>query len=264
MNPEEIENKLVTAAVGESVKGIRSFLKLVCEPALLEFGGIIGDRMRSWRLNNLISMLENAQGKLAFDQENGKLQISPRVALSILEASSAVEDEELQEMWAGLFASSCKTGDDGNIIFSDILKRMTSAQAKIVNFVCYKSVKIRHKSGSISSPGITLRVNEIKKITGYSNIHRIDRELGSLSALGLITEVARLPTPPDNYRIDLAATPLALSLCAKCSGEESELDIFWAKQLMNSEEYSKRQNEYMKKIQEAIINRELEISNNAN
>ena len=58
-------------------------------------------------------MLEKAQGKLEYKEGSLEVKSHPRVAISIIEKSSFIDDEIVQEMWAGLFASSCdKDGQD--------------------------------------------------------------------------------------------------------------------------------------------------------
>lgn len=46
-----------------AIKGVSSFLKNVFKPGLEELGYIIKDEIRYWRLNNILSMLNLAQGK---------------------------------------------------------------------------------------------------------------------------------------------------------------------------------------------------------
>ena len=90
-----------------SIKGISSFLNEVFKPGLQELGFMFSDNVRRWRLNNLLRVLEKAKGKLVFDGKQLNLTANARVGLSIMEECSAVDNDELQDLWAGLFASSC-------------------------------------------------------------------------------------------------------------------------------------------------------------
>lgn len=115
MNPIEIHDIFGIKPIGEAqleaikaaIKGVSSFLELVFKPGLEELGYIIKDEIRYWRLNNILSMLNLAQGKMEFDGKEINLTANARVGLSIMESCSEVDNEELQEMWAGLFVSSC-------------------------------------------------------------------------------------------------------------------------------------------------------------
>lgn len=91
-----------------TVDGVSSFLKAVFKPGLEELGFLIHDRVRQWRLNNILRILDKAKGKMNFDGRELNLCANARVGLSIMESSSMVDDECLQDLWAGLFVSSCK------------------------------------------------------------------------------------------------------------------------------------------------------------
>ena len=51
-------------AVVEVVKGVCSFLGLICRPAAEEFGLYWGDRVRSWRTRNVVGVAQIAERKL--------------------------------------------------------------------------------------------------------------------------------------------------------------------------------------------------------
>ena len=89
-----------------SIKGISSFLNVVFKPGLQELGFLLKDEVRRWRLNNILRVLEKAKGKMDFDGQQLQLTANARVGLSIMEGCSEVDNNELQELWAGLFVSS--------------------------------------------------------------------------------------------------------------------------------------------------------------
>ena len=93
-----------TEATKAAIKGVSSFLEKVFKPGLEELGYIIKDEVRYWRLNNILSMLNLAKGKLDFDGKELNLTANARVGLAIMEECSSVDNEELQNLWAGLFA----------------------------------------------------------------------------------------------------------------------------------------------------------------
>lgn len=49
-----------------TVDGVSSFLEIVCKPVLEEFGYLLRDKVRQWRLNNIIRTLEKAKGQKGF------------------------------------------------------------------------------------------------------------------------------------------------------------------------------------------------------
>ena len=175
-------------AVEKSFQGIEGFLKSVCVPALDEVGLLLRDKVRHWRLNNILRILDKAKGKLHFENDELKIQAHPRVALAIIDNGSLIDNDEVQEMWAGLFASSCsKDGqEDENLIFVDLLKQLTVAEARILKYACESTRKIIYKNGLITGDDLTLDCKSLIEITGINEIHRLDRELDHLRSLELI------------------------------------------------------------------------------
>lgn len=205
--------------ISKSVDGISSFLSLVCEPALQEFGLMLSDNVRVWRLNNVIKILEKAKGKLNFEEDKIHIQANPKVALSILEEGSAIDDDFLQEWWAGLFASSCTEDgkDDQNLVFTNLLKQLSSFEVKLLDYVCRICEKKIYPNGLIISDSvIKLSVSEIFDITGVDDIYRIDREIDHLSSLSLFTNrmfhTSGFDLSDEKLIAKLTPTALALNL----------------------------------------------------
>jgi hypothetical protein len=242
----------IDSTVKKSLEGIEGFLSLTCKPALGEIGLMAQDKVRYWRLNNTIKMLEKAKGKLDFQNDKFELKSHPRIGLSIIENSSLIDNDFVLEMWAGLFASSCTLDgqDDENLIFVDILKSLTTAQAKIIQYAVENSRKVLYPNGLVTTDGeLQVHVDELKRITAVDNIHRIDRELDSLSNMGLLPS---LSGGFDAFGPELIAnicpTYLALSLYIRCQGSSIDPDIFWKSQLLTADQLNK-ENEKKAKLE---------------
>ncbi len=70
-------------------------------------GLLLRDQIRHWRLNNIFKILNKAKGKIDFQDDQLQIKAHPRVALSIIENGSLIDNDEVQNLWAGLFISSC-------------------------------------------------------------------------------------------------------------------------------------------------------------
>lgn len=244
----------VDKTVQKSLEGIEGFLQLVCKPALGEIGLLLQDKVTYWRLNNIVNMLEKAKGKLDF--QNGKLELKshPRIGLSIIENSSLIDNDEIQDMWAGLFASSCTEGDsdDENLIFIELLKKLTVPQARILRYGVENSKKLIYSNGLILATKLEIPFDELLKITGVSNYHRIDRELDYLRAIGLICSYHGGFDPHlKNLVADITPTYLSLSLYVKSQGSTDNPDIYWKDELVTEEDLEK---ERINKNNEVIRN----------
>ena len=229
-------SKAIEVITEQSVKGVGEFLKIVCVPALEEFGLMVGDKFRLWRLKNIVKILEKSKGKLNF--QNEKIQLNPRIALGIIDNGSVVDDEVLQEMWANLFVSSCKKEGqgDGNLIFVDLLKQLTAAEARILNHSCCSCEKMLGVDGLIISKNrFLIDFKSLTKISGINEFYRLDRELDHLITLGLIDDDAGF----DGYKdldADITPTALALNLYVKCQGHNEDPRFYWKENISTEEE----------------------------
>ena len=258
----------IDSTVKKSLEGIEGFLILTCKPALGEIGLMVQDKVRNWRLNNAIKMLEKAKGKLDFQNDNFELKSHPRIGLSIIENSSLIDNDFVLELWAGLFASSCTIDgqDDENLIFVDILKSLTTAQAKLIQYAVENSRKVVYPNGLVTTDGVLkVHVEELKRITGIDNIHRIDRELDSLNYMGLLPTLSSGfdPSGPDLIA-DICPTYLALSLYIRCQGSSLDPDIYWKDTLITEDELKKEKEEKAKKEAEKRRKESEEIKKRAN
>jgi hypothetical protein len=230
-------------AVEKSFQGVEKFLEDVCQPALQEVGLLIRDKVRFWRLNNVLKVMEKSQGKIHFEDDKLKIKAHPRVALAIIDNSSYTDDDELQEMWAGLFASTCNanTDQDENLIFVDLLKQLTSSEAKIIKYSCETARKIKCHNGLIIGDSLRMESTELLKVSGISEIHRLDRELDHMRSLQLIGSglSGGFHAEDKNLIADITPTALSLYMYIKCQGHHSDPEEFWKGNLIHQSELKK-------------------------
>jgi hypothetical protein len=237
--------------VKKSFQGVEGFLKSVCVPALDEVGLLFRDKVRHWRLNNILHILDKAKGKLHFENEELKIQAHPRVALAIIDYGSLNDNDEIQEMWAGLFASSCtKDGqEDENLIFVDLLKQLTVAEARILKYSSESSRKIIYKNGLIIGEHLTLDCKTLMDISGINEIHRLDRELDHLRSLELIGSgigSGGFSADDESLIADISPTALALNLYVKSQGHNTDPSFYWQGNMITREEKEKEDIEKQK------------------
>ena len=158
------------------VDGAGAFLSRICLPAAGEFGLLLRDKVRAYRAANLASIALLAEKKLEASNPNANVHALPRVVFNILEEGSWVEDGVVQDLWAGLLASSCtSTGDDdSNLLFVRLLSDMTKLQAKLLNFACDRAEKEVAANGLILPKHFFLRWDQIIDASGESDIQRLE------------------------------------------------------------------------------------------
>ncbi|HAS8124546.1 TPA: hypothetical protein I7665_20895, partial [Vibrio vulnificus] len=155
------------------------------------------------------------------------LNAHPRIVYSTLENGSWAEDDFMQNLWAGLLASSCSRDgkDESNLILIGLLSQLTSNQAKIVTHICTVANTYKSKSGFIACDPIVLDANELLKISGINDIQQLDRELDHMRSLELIHEGFH----PNHLQADVTPHALCLQLFVRAQGYVgSPIDYFGA------------------------------------
>ena len=248
----EIKDILGIKPIGEAnlettkaaIKGVSSFLELVFKPGLEELGYFIKDEVRLWRLNNIIKMLEKAQGKMEFDGKDLNLTANARVGLSIMEGCSEVDNEELQDLWAGLFVSSCTPDgrDDSNMNFVDLLRRMSTVEARIIDYACNNCKKTLHPNKLITADHISVSFENLTRIAETDDIYRLDREMDHMRSIELLLSGnfgGGGFEASDSLDADITPSPLALNLYYRTHSTGISPIVFWGDSLIPSRKEEK-------------------------
>lgn len=213
--------------------GAAAFLSRVCVPALEEFGLALRDRVSAWRARNAAKILNSANNILNANQPGTKEQVHPRLVHFVMEEGSWIEDEQVQEMWAGLLASS--TSHDGksdeNLIFLNILKQISSLQAQAITLSVERADKFIEGPNGLALPAaaeLVFKVDELRRSLGCDDLDRLDRELDHMRSLGLIGYGLvgggiRMGTD----QVDLTPTALALNLYVRFQGSKLSPSEYW-------------------------------------
>ena len=227
-----------------SIKGVSAFLRAVCLPGLEELGYLFQDKVRMWRLNNILRMLTKAEGKMDFDGRQLNLTANPRVGISIIDGCSEVDNEELQDLWAGLFVSSCTPDglDDSNMNFVDLLRRMSSVEARIIDFACRNCRKILYSNGLILAENLIISFEELTKIAQTDNVFRLDCELDHMRSIELLAQGDSFYTGggfdamDEHLSANVTPTALALNLYFKTHSIGLSPIEFWGDKVISSGE----------------------------
>jgi hypothetical protein len=219
-----------------TIDGVSSFLGKICMPAAEEAGLLLKDHLRAWRAKNMVMIVEKSKGLLVFDPDSFELKASPRVVWKILENGSWTEDENLQNMWAGLLASSCteEGKDESNLIYIDLLSRITPSEAHILNNIgekCSKDVDVLHFD-------ITVQADQqlVKKIPYLVDFDHLARELNHLESLGLIKHLNINEIEGMTQGAFMQTTRVALDLYVRCNGSSLPTREYFAQFFENTQQ----------------------------
>lgn len=240
---------LTKEAINESEK----FLALVFKPGVEELGLMLKDQVRRWRLNNIISILKKAQGKLEWSGQDLQLTANARVGFSIFNDGSVVDDDELQNMWAGLFVSSCtKEGkDDNNLVFVNILRQLSSFEAKILKYACENSTKYITESGFVISDSLKIPLAKIMEVGGVTNVAVIDSSFDHMVSLRLFSnglfESGGFAVDDPSLTADIGPSTLALNLYYKIYAPIGvSVADFWGDELRDYEVFKEKKEQQEK------------------
>ncbi len=237
MSKEKSTDVLGIAPYGEAVntlakgavKGLGEFLGRICLPAAESLGFLFADQVNHWRAKNAAAIIQNAENKLnKFDQDK-KMQAHPRLVMKVLEEGSWNDDDQIQNMWAGLLATSCTIDgrNDENLLFMNILSQLTIGQVAILDHACKNStitpINTGEWTGLLTSNTLVLSMTELRDISGIDDIHRLDRELDHMRSLELIKDGIAIHL--SNATISL--TTIALQMYARSQGHYGNPALFF-------------------------------------
>ena len=233
MNDEKSDNvdllgiKPIANSINTVVETASEFLNIICRPAAEEFGLLLQDSIRYWRIKNLSNIAIKTKTILNVQDNNIDLSASPRIVNNILENGSWIDDNRIQEMWAGLLASACtKEGkDESNLIFINLLSQLTYSEVNIMNYCCENAEKCITQHGLIFAKDFIINLEILRDISGIIDIHQIDRELDHLRSLELLSPYSGFDInqkfdekPPQNIEISTTPSGLALNMYVRCNG----------------------------------------------
>jgi Abortive infection alpha len=224
-------SKSIEIVTSGMVGGVGAFLSRICLPAAEEFGLLLRDRVSAWRAQNVLGITSRAERLIYESAGDQELQAHPRIVAGVIELGSWSDAKEVQQMWAGLLASACTPDgrDDSNLIFLDILSKLTVSQARLFDYICRNANKVVAPAGWISADMFLMSLDELKDVTGLSDFHRIDLELDHLRALSLLSEVAG-GFDRDSTEANMTPTALALQMFVRCQGSTSDPITFYGVQ----------------------------------
>ena len=121
-----------------------SVVRAVAGPGAHELGTILADRVKFWRLTNLIRISEKVD-RIRKEKKLRPTDIRPltfAVGLPLLEHAANVEEDELQEIWANLMVSALTDfgspedhGDDLYRTWANTLAEMSSWDCRLLGTV---------------------------------------------------------------------------------------------------------------------------------
>ena len=218
----------VKATTEGLLDGAAAFLSRVCLPAAEEFGLALRDRISAWRAKNAAQMLSRANTIYLSNNPNPADRSNPRLVQLAIEEASWIDDEQIQDMWSGLLASSTSPEghSDENLIFMNLLKQLSSLEVKMLRFAVEQAPKHTSPRGFILSKELIVSIDKLPELFSIQDLQRLDRELDHLRELGLIHHTGGIQLDGSNSA-DLTPSPLALHLYVRAQGSRLSPTTYW-------------------------------------
>lgn len=134
------ELNIKSTTIEKSLDLIKDFLQKLVGPSVDEIGLLFSDNVKLWRLKNQIRNLEKVKNIVEKEKIDIR-QISLKILLPYLEGVSMEDDEDLQNLWANLFANYIDSQKNLKTnVFPNILKQLSSDEIKILEVLFTKQV----------------------------------------------------------------------------------------------------------------------------
>jgi hypothetical protein len=161
-----------TGKTADLLRAAGGFLDDVLGKTLREFGGVLADWAAHFRLRNALAIAEKAQRLLDARGVKGKLlSVEPRFALSLLDAASLETEDEIQELWAALFANAADPHRALCLrkVFLEVLRGLEPVDARIMKFLADPTLDARYTvltgatvNANVISAGIEVDIKNVK------------------------------------------------------------------------------------------------------
>lgn len=120
-------------------------------PMFEEFGAMLGDKVRVYRVKNLVKTVEKT-GRLLREAGLEANAVPPRLLLPIIENSSVEDNDSLQGLWAGLLATASQQTNSVSPSFVETLKQLTPDEARHLEHVLKTLQESRNQKPTANTP----------------------------------------------------------------------------------------------------------------
>lgn len=209
--------------------GALAFIRRISPEGIEDIRQLLREGLSNYRVASAIEIALQAEKLLAFSLNADKMRAPAKLIKRILEDGSWADSESVQQLWAGLLATSCTLGgrDDSNSSFVNLLCQLTTSHIRVLTAACTKANKYMASVERISSRPISFTAQEMQQITGSRDLIRAYRDLEHLGDLGLITLSVRSDSLSPIQGTMITPTSLGLQLFARCNGHRGATQEFY-------------------------------------
>ncbi len=200
-----------------------AFLLKVAPSAGDEILSVITRAMSLERIERVIEIALKAETLLSAQKVVPMIDVPPALIRQVLEEGSRGRDEQMQQYWAGMLASTCLDSPDNSAsaAFATLLSTLAPIHIRILDAAAWRGIQAGWKPGAILCENVYGTTKELKEITGVEDPSEIETALDFLDRLGLLEMTVEIF---GEERFNLTPTLLGLKFYTRCSVLSSQLD----------------------------------------
>ena len=128
------------------------------------------------RVANAVQVLHKIESLLPPDFSAGRIGARPRLVVKVIQHGSWADECWIQQLWAGLFISSCvlPDKDDSGEVFADLFGKLTAAHVRILKYACLRVGALRSESSANLPQPVICGREEIMEIAASRELVRIN------------------------------------------------------------------------------------------
>jgi hypothetical protein len=200
-----------------------AFLRRISPPADEQITELLHKKLSNVRAANIVEVALRAERLLAEQDDADCAVAHPDLIAKILEHGSWVDADWLQDLWAGLLATSCtfEGQDESNLVYVNLLSKLAPLPTQILTMACAKAVQSMTETTAPPAARLACSAEEIARIIRSNNLLKIYKSIGELSELGLVEKNPRSVSAENAGAAKAMPTRLALEMFARCNGQRS-------------------------------------------
>lgn len=221
----------VDKATDAAIAGAGAFLSRICLPAAEELGLLVKDKISGWRQRNALRITHKAEQLTTQLHLPEDVHAHPRLVYMAVENGSWSDADEVQDMWAGLLASSLsKEGtSDENLVFMNLLSQLTRQQALIFNAACEAANKQISLAGFVYAEYFEVGPEVVCAYAQSEDRNLVDFHLDHLRETGLLSDNGGFN--PDTHQAVLTPSSFGLQFYVRCQGFVGSPAVYFAEYL---------------------------------
>lgn len=121
----------------DAIRDASPFINRVFGPLVENAVGLLSDRLQYYRLSQFLTLKDKTNALLDARCITDTQAVPPHIALPLIEAATITDNEELQDLWAGLMANALDPAfkEDIRPAYISIIKDLSPLDARVLQLV---------------------------------------------------------------------------------------------------------------------------------